>query len=366
MRRVTAKRWLAVALSFAAAIGVSIYVVATTWPETEQQALLAPSVHLVLILLVAVEITARGLKFRLNAAALRIPLRMRTGIRASLGGDFGSAVTPSRTGAEPARFLVLAEAGVPKGGVLMLLFGEVFLEMSSLAVVVLALLLVFQATDSAFFGILALAIAYALLVTGIGALGVFISRRRAHGKPPQWVRRFGVNAGHWRTFQRALRQLRHHIAQVRHARWGLVLLAILASVVHVVCRIAVLPVLAYALGSDASLEPLILWPLVLFYGGILIPAPAGGGVIEVVFATALGTTLGAGELGASLIWWRFYTFYIYLLLGALVAGDVVKRVLARGASRKVMEEMLREDEHATAEEERAAAGRAQEQTRTAS
>ncbi len=363
----TAKRWLLVALSFAAAIGVSIYVVASTWPETEQQALLAPSVHLVLIALVAVEITARGLKFRLNAAALRIPLRMRTGIRASLGGDFGSAVTPSRTGAEPARFLVLAEAGVPRGGVLMLLFGEVFLEMSSLAVVVLSLLFIFQARDSAFFGILALAVAYALLVTSLGALGVFMSRRRAHGKPPQWVRRFGVNAGHWRTVQRALRQLRHHIAQVRHARWGLVLLALFASVVHIGCRIAVLPVLAYSLGSDASLEPLILWPLVLFYGGILIPAPAGGGVIEVVFATALGATLGAGELGASLIWWRFYTFYVYLLLGALVAGDTVKRVLARGAPTQVMEEMLREDEHATAEEERAAtAGRQRDLPWTAS
>jgi glycosyltransferase 2 family protein len=343
---VSAKRWLLVALSFAAAIGVSVYVVVTTWPETEQQALLEPPVHLVLLGFVALELVARGFKFKLNAMALRIPLHIRAGIRTSLGGDFGSAVTPSRTGAEPARFLILAEAGVPKGGILMLLFGEVFLEMMSLAVIVLALLMIFQASDGAFIGVLALAIGYALLVSTIGVIGVYLSRRPVRGKAPKLLRRVGMHGGHWRAVQRALRQLRLHIGQVRHARWGLLVLALIASVIHILCRLAVLPVLAYSLGSDATLGPLILWPLVMFYGGILIPAPAGGGLIEVVFAAALGGTLEGGELGASLIWWRFYTFYIYVLLGGLVAGATVKRLLARGAQAKVMEEMLREDEAA--------------------
>lgn len=323
------RRWLIVALSFAAAIGVSVYVVASTWPETEQQALLAPSIHLMLLAIVAVEILARGLKFRLNAAALRIPLATWAGIRTSLGGDFGSAVTPSRTGAEPARFLILAEAGVAKGGILMLLFGEVFLEMSSLALIVVLLLLIFPADDPAFLGILALSAGYALLVTAIGAAGYVLSRRRAYGKPRRWLRRIGLHAGRVRAIQRTLRQLRTHIGELRHARWHMMLLAVFVSMLHIACRIAVLPVLAWSLGSDAPLGTLILWPLVMFYGGILIPAPAGGGVIEVVFAASLGGTLAGGELAASLIWWRFYTFYIYVLLGALVAGATVKRALAR-------------------------------------
>ena len=36
-----------------------------------------------------------------------------TAARATLGGDFATAITPARIGAEPARFLVLREAGVP-------------------------------------------------------------------------------------------------------------------------------------------------------------------------------------------------------------------------------------------------------------
>ena len=43
-----------------------------------------------------------------SAAALRIPLKFGTSLRVCLGGDFAASITPARSGAEPARFLVLA------------------------------------------------------------------------------------------------------------------------------------------------------------------------------------------------------------------------------------------------------------------
>ena len=112
------------------------------------------------------------------------------------------------------------------------------------------------------------------------------------------------------------------------------LAAFAGSVVHVVCKVAALPLLvflgdrSFALTMD-TLAPLVLWPLALFYGGVVVPAPGGGGFIEGAFAATLQSAIPAGIFAASLIWWRFYTFYLYVLVGGLAAGDAVLRALAR-------------------------------------
>ena len=109
----------------------------------------------------------------------------------------------------------------------------------------------------------------------------------------------------------------------------------------------VLPIIVGAFGAEADLTALVLWPLVLLYGGALIPAPAGGGAMEFGFGEALltvGALLALGLTGfgaimndvlppeilaASLIWWRFYSYYAYVLLGAFAAGRTVMRALGR-------------------------------------
>ena len=67
-----------------------------------------------------------------------------TALRTTLAGDFGASITPARSGAEPARFLVLAEAGVPTPSALVVLFAELFLEALSLATVVIIVAIVFR------------------------------------------------------------------------------------------------------------------------------------------------------------------------------------------------------------------------------
>ena len=69
----------------------------------------------------------------------------------------------------------------------------------------------------------------------------------------------------------------------------------------------------------------MLWPLVLLYGGALVPAPAGGGALEYSFTAVMEDVLPVGLLAASMIWWRFYSYYIYVLLGAFAAGRTVMR-----------------------------------------
>ncbi len=60
-----------------------------------------------------------------------------------------------------------------------------------------------------------------------------------------------------------------------------------------------------------------------------MPAPGGGGAVEVAFRAALGGAIPASLFAASLIWWRFYTFYNYLLLGAVAAGNTVLRAVRK-------------------------------------
>ena len=105
-------------------------------------------------------------------------------------------------------------------------------------------------------------------------------------------------------------------------------LALLASILHIGLRIAILPAIVYSLGeTQVPLAPLVLWPVALMWGSAVSPLPGGGGAIEVGFKAALGHAIPARIFGAALVWWRFYTFYLFILLGALAAGGTVLRAL---------------------------------------
>src|SRR6476620_1760469 len=139
----TPTRWLLTALSFAATIGVSIYMIAG-WSQQGASLNLPARAHLLALLAVGVEVLARALKIRWSARAAGIDLPLTPATRTCLGGDFAAAITPARSGAEPARFFVLAEAGLASSSILIILYAELFLEVFSLAAVVLAVAVVFR------------------------------------------------------------------------------------------------------------------------------------------------------------------------------------------------------------------------------
>jgi glycosyltransferase 2 family protein len=141
-----------------------------------------------------------------------------------------------------------------------------------------------------------------------------------------------VHAGRWRAVQRLLRSLRDAVMSLRQANPVLMLAAFGGSVLHVLFKVATLPLLVF-LGDPSfapsmdTLAPLVLWPLALFYGGVVVPAPGGGGFIEGAFAATLSSAIPAGIFAASLLWWRFYTFYLYILIGGLAAGNAALRAI---------------------------------------
>lgn len=289
-------------------------------------------VHLMAFLVFAFEVLARATKVQWGAKALRIPLRWMTALRVSLGGDFGASITPSRAGAEPARFLMLKEASVGTGSALLILFFELALELVSL-VIFSAFLAFFTEGGGLAGGMIGVIGGYALFLIAIAVAAFFIASQQTIGPPPRWLRVMGIHAGRWRSIRRALRHVRTGLDGLRRARPGAMAVAFLLSIAHVALRIAVLPVIVLGSGMTAPLMPLIVWPLLLLYGGALAPAPAGGGAVEFAFAVGLRKVLDPAEMAGALIWWRFYSFYIYLIAGAIIAGTTVLRAI-NGAGRR--------------------------------
>ena len=321
------RHWLLTGLSFAAVLGVSIYMIAEWW---DQGTLTLPlRSHVLAALAVITEIVARSFKLTWSAKSVRIRLPVRVSLRTSLAGDFGGAITPARSGAEPARFFILSESGLPSASVLVILYAELFLEVFSLAAVVAVVAVVFRGAGAAVMTLVGLVGTYAAVILGIGALALFLSRRNASGPPPRWARRLRLHAGRWRTIQRAVRKLRSTIESVEKVNPVAAVGAFLASVVHVGIRLTVLPVLVLTSVATVPLAPLAVWPLGFLYGAAVVPAPGGGGAVEVAFRAALGNDIPAELFAAALIWWRFYTFYIYILLGALAAGQTVLRAVRK-------------------------------------
>jgi uncharacterized protein (TIRG00374 family) len=324
----TPTRWLLTALSFAATIGVSIYMVAGWW-QTGMTLALPPRAHLLAISAVIIEVVARSFKLRWSARAAGINLKFSTAVRTSLGGDFAAAITPARSGAEPARFFVLSESGLTSSSALVVLYAELFLEVLSLAAVVIAVATVFRHAGAVILTLTSMVGLYAGVILGLGGLALFLARRNANGPPPGWAQRLRLTGGRWRIIQRAVRKLRDTIDSVEQVNRGAVVAAFLASFVHVGIRLFVLPALVLTSVPDAPVAPLALWPLGFLYGAAVVPAPGGGGAVEVAFRAALGHSIPATLFGAALIWWRFYTFYIYILVGGFVAGNTVLRAIRK-------------------------------------
>lgn len=323
----TPARWLLAIVSFAAAIGVSLYIVITSWPPADGSVSVSVAAHGVLLAVALLELGARGAKVRLSAASLRIPMTFGVALRASAGGDFGAAITPARTGAEPARFLIMTEAGMSSAHIILVIYAELFLEMISLAIVAIAMFFTFRSSGAIITGMASLVAMYAAFVLGTGALGFVLARRGINHTPPKWLARLGVHGMRWEKFRRVLEQLQQGIEGMRDMRVGMAGIALLTSIVHILLRLAILPIIVYSFGVHVPAAPLILWPIALTYGSVVVAVPAGGGFIEVAFKETLGHAIPSTIFGASLIWWRFYTFYLYIILGGIAAGGTVLRAL---------------------------------------
>src|SRR5581483_7663696 len=184
----TWKRWAFTAASFAAVVGVSVYFIIGWWRQGSTITLPAEA-HFLAAMAVITEILTRSLKITWSAKAAGIDLDFGTALRTTLAGDFGASITPARSGAEPARFLVLAEAGVPTSSALVVLFAELFLEALSLATDVIVVAFVFRHAGLVLGALVGVVGGYAGFVIGLGMLAVVLARRHVGDDAPRWARR---------------------------------------------------------------------------------------------------------------------------------------------------------------------------------
>jgi glycosyltransferase 2 family protein len=321
------RRWLLTAVSFAAVIGASVYAVRSGAPQGAELFIPAQA-HLLAFLAFAVELGARSVKLTWSAKAIGTRLPILTSLRTSLGGDFGASITPARVGAEPARFLILAESGIPASAAMVILYAELFLEMLSLVVVVAAIALLFDASGAATAAMIGVIGGYAAFVLGLGIVGVVLARRTVGQEPPGWARRIRLHGKRWEMVQSWFARLRMTVDAFKTMSYGWATMALLASITHVAMRLTILPIIVvWSTHAEVPLSPLVVWPLGIIYGAGVVPAPGGGGAVELAFRATLGRVIPPDLFGAALVWWRFYTFYLYVGFGALVAGNTVLRAV---------------------------------------
>jgi len=333
------KRWFLTAVSFTAVIGVSVYAVRSGAPKGLALTI-PPLAHLLALLAFVVEVVARSMKMSWSARALGRRLPFNTSVRTSLGGDFGASITPARMGAEPARFLILAESGVAASDAIVVLYAELFFEMLSMASIVLLIALLFETSGRANAAMLGIVGGYATFVLSIGAIALVLSRHPTSDAPPPWALRLRLTGRRWAFVRRWIDRLRSTVDAFRHMHPGWALATYGVSLVHIGVRFTVLPAIVYtSTTATVPLAPLVVWPVGIIYGAGLVPAPGGGGAVELAFRAAFGKLIPATIFGASLVWWRFYTFYIYIVFGALVAGNTALRAVRE--AEEVEEELER-------------------------
>ncbi len=256
----------------------------------------------------------RGGRIALLARGLGTRLTLSGAVATQLTGEAAAAATPSRSGSDPVRLLFLRKLGVDLPTGMAIIVGEIMAEGIALSLVILVLLVLLPGSTAVVLG----ALPYALTALAMPFLAFFLARRRGGRQPPAWWVRLKLRPLQWRKLRAGARRFRWKGRELARLKSRTVAAVVLVSLVHILARLSILPLLTLGVRPDAPLEPLTAWPLLLLYTGSLLPPPGGGGAVELSFVAGLESTLGPGSLAGLLLWWRLYTFYLGALAGALV------------------------------------------------
>ncbi len=276
--------------------------------------------QLVCLALVVADVWARAWRIQLLVRGIGADLSLRDAIALNVIGDGASAVTPLRLGGEPARIGVMLASGVPAPATLVASGYEVVITWP---VLISSALLLGWAFGSAWWAEAGPRFVDAVLVwwpwvVGILLLSVltwFVTRR---WKP-------------WAGDDRVRTLLRDTVSQWRVMPWGRVARSVPPTLVSILTRTAVLPMLALTIPDPPSLGPVILGSFALLYSQLVLPTPAGVGAVEFGFLAGAAGSMGADHI-LVLALWRFYTTGI----GLIAAGWLVVRLYGWGAVRRLL------------------------------
>lgn len=278
--------------------------------------------HVVCLALVAADLLARAWRIQWIVRGLGHRMTVKDAFVLNAFGDAACALTPLRIGGEPARLAGMLRSGVPATAAFV---GISFEVLAAWPVIIIAAGWLIWRYAPAWW-----------LSAGPG-----LSAAAARAWP--WVLLAAVvSVVAWvyarRVSSPVAHQLRRPVRRIlvywrKMPAWPLVASAPL-SLINLVTRVAILPVLALTLTSPPALGPMALGSFALLYSQLVLPTPSGAGPVELGF---LGGA--AGDLGGSQAWlllaWRFYTSGVGVLLGVLLAAHIYGWPALRKMVRKV-------------------------------
>lgn len=285
--------------------------------------------HLVCIGLVAADLLVRVWRIQWIVQGLGHRMTVKDAFVLNAFGDAACALTPLRIGGEPARLAGMLRSGVPATAAFVGISLEV---LAAWPVIILAAAwLVWQYAPAWWLSV-----------------GPHLGAAAADAWP--WVTVVVlVSAVAWRYARRMASPFARHLRRpVRRAlvywrrmpRWPL-LASIPLSLVNLMTRVAILPVLALTLTNPPALGPMMLGSFALLYSQLVLPTPSGAGAVELGFLGGAAGDLGEGQ-GWLLLAWRFYTNGLGVLLGVWLAAQIygwpALRKLARPGAGEVTEQ----------------------------
>ncbi|MYG80781.1 MAG: hypothetical protein F4187_02935, partial [Gemmatimonadetes bacterium] len=149
--------------------------------------------HLAALGAMSLEVVMRGARFVILGAAMGVSVPLLIATMAQLAGDGGGAVTPSRSGSDPAKALILVRHGVRGGHIGALLVGEVVAEAVLLPVCALVLILSLESVSLTAMGATLTWSVAALTLVGVA---VWLAPTR-DSTAPRLLQRFGVTGPRW-------------------------------------------------------------------------------------------------------------------------------------------------------------------------
>jgi uncharacterized membrane protein YbhN (UPF0104 family) len=270
--------------------------------------------------LVALDLLARTWRIQALARGLGYRPAFARVFAFNVTSDASASLTPLRAGGEPVRFAGILHSGLSISDALALISVEAVMEY--------AVVLAFAGYVGSAYGLTWWSAARARLVPAAHRIAPWIGLTLILGVA-LWaiLRRIAPRffAGVHGTLRTSLRNAR------RIAPWA-VAISVPLTVLHVIARLAILPVLTLAVPGSPAMGPVWVGSFALLYGQLFLPTPAGAGAVDVGFLNGASGYIGpnATEL---LIAWRFYTTVTGIILGVIFGvpyyGETIRRWLLR-------------------------------------
>ena len=250
--------------------------------------------HLICLGLVVIDMLGRTLRLQYLVQGCGHRLGFRASLMSNLFAEAGATLTPLRVGGEPARLAGMLASGVPATASFVAIAFEVITAWPAMLVVAAW---VFGRYAPEWWSNAGMHVGatlrelwpWAIAVVALSAVAWWFGRRLARVAP-----------------HRLQRPMRRILVYWRRMPWWPLALSFAFSLVNVVTRLALLPVLALSLPTAPSLPTLLVGSFVLIYGQMILPTPAGAGAVELGFFAGAAGNLGGGGSWL-LLMWRVYS-----------------------------------------------------------